>query len=149
MKILVVNPGSTSTKIGYFENETQIFDKVLRHTSEELSAFDSITHQYNFRMAIIEEFMFEQNIDVSGLDAIVGMGGLISPVRGGTYLVNDKMTADLKDGIQGEHASNLGGLIAKAIGDKINSPAFIVDPVVVDEFHDLARISGHPLIPRR
>ena len=149
MNILVVNPGSTSTKIGYFEGDTQIFEEVLRHSSEELAPFASVTQQYNFRMGIIEDFLSQKNIQVTDLNGVVGMGGLINPVKGGTYLVNDKMRDDLKNGIQGEHASNLGGLIARAIGDKVGIPSYIVDPVVVDEFEPIARISGHPAIERR
>jgi len=149
MKILIVNPGSTSTKIGLFENETPIFEKVLRHTIEELSIYEKIGDQYDFRMQIIMDALDEAGVSADELSAVCGMGGLVKPIAGGTYYVNDAMAADLQNGVQGEHASNLGGLIAKAIGDKIGAKSFIVDPVVVDEFIDISYISGHPAIKRR
>ena len=149
MKILIVNPGSTSTKIGLFEDETPIFEKVLRHTIEELQDYKKIGDQYDFRMQIIMDALDEAGVAVHELSAVCGMGGLVKPIAGGTYYVNDAMARDLQNGLQGEHASNLGGLIAKAIGDKIGKPAFIVDPVVVDEMTAISRLSGHPALTRR
>ena len=149
MKLLIINPGSTSTKIGVFENETSIYENTLRHSMEELSPYKKMTDQYDFRMSIIVNALKEAGIDVASLDAIVGRGGLVKPIDGGTYYVNEAMLHDLRIGLQGQHASNLGGLIANAIGNKIGKPAFIVDPVVVDEFMEISRISGHPLIKRR
>jgi butyrate kinase len=150
MKILVVNPGSTSTKIGVFEDENIILEKVLRHSTEELEPFKNskITEQFSFRKGFILEALKEVNISESDLDAIVGMGGLCKPVTSGTYTVNDALAADLRSGTYGDHASNLGGLIAYDIGQAINKPAFIVDPVKVDEFDEISRISGNPLLPR-
>ena len=147
MNILVVNPGSTSTKIGYFKESKQIFDETLRHDVSELNP--NVSEQYEFRMNIIEGFLNEKNISIESLDGVVGMGGLLKPIPSGTWLVNDAMAKDLKAGTYGEHASNLGGLIAKAIADKIGKKAFIVDPVVVDEFEEIARISGNPELERR
>jgi len=149
MKLLIINPGSTSTKIGVFENENSIFETTLRHSIEELAPFAKMTDQYDFRMDIIVAALKEAGIGVEELAAVVGRGGLVKPLAGGTYNVNDAMLADLRIGVQGQHASNLGGLIANAIGQKIGKPAFIVDPVVVDEFMDIARISGHPRVMRR
>jgi len=149
MKILIVNPGSTSTKIGIFEDETPIFERTLRHELHELEGYEKIGDQYDFRMQIIMQAMTDAGVAITELDAICGMGGLVKPIAGGTYYVNDAMATDLKNGLQGEHASNLGGLIARAIGDKISKPAFIVDPVVVDEMDDISRISGHPALRRR
>ena len=149
MKLLIINPGSTSTKIGVFEDETSIFEKTLRHTIEELAPFHNMTDQYDFRMGIILDALAEANIPMASLSAIVGRGGLVKPLEGGTYHVNEAMMADLRIGLQGQHASNLGGLIAHAIGSKISKPSFIVDPVVVDEFMDIARFSGHPALKRR
>jgi len=149
MKLLIVNPGSTSTKIGLFEGEISIFEKVLRHQKEELAKYDSIMDQYDFRKAHIVEALQEAGVQVEELAAVVGMGGLIRPLQGGTYSVNEKMLDDLKAGIQGEHASNLGGIIAYEIAKKINKPSFIVDPVVVDEMDEISRISGHPEFQRR
>jgi len=149
MKILIVNPGSTSTKIGLFENESPIFEKTLRHTMEEMSGYEKIGDQYDFRMNIIMDALKESGISIEELAGICGMGGLVKPIASGTYYVNEAMAADLQSGQYGDHASNLGGLIAKAIGNKIGKPAFIVDPVVVDEMVDISRVSGHPAIARR
>ena len=149
MKLLIINPGSTSTKIGVFDNEISIFESTLRHSIEELSPYKKMTDQYDFRMGIIVGALAEAGIDVATLDGVVGRGGLVKPLEGGTYHVNDTMLEDLRIGVQGQHASNLGGLIAHAIGSKIGKPSFIVDPVVVDEFMEISRISGHPLIQRR
>jgi len=149
MKLLIINPGSTSTKIGVFENETSIYESTLRHSIEALAPYKKMTDQYDFRMGIIVDALKEAGIDVADLDAVVGRGGLVKPIDGGTYHVNEAMLHDLRIGLQGQHASNLGGLIANAIGSKIGKPAFIVDPVVVDEFMEISRISGHPLIKRR
>jgi len=149
MKLLIINPGSTSTKIGIFENEVSIFETTLRHGMEELSNFKKMTDQYDFRMGIIVKALAEANINIEELNAVVGRGGLVKPLSGGTYHVNEAMINDLKVGVQGQHASNLGGIIANAIGQKIGKPAFIVDPVVVDEFMDISRVSGHPALKRR
>ena len=149
MKILIVNPGSTSTKIGLFEDETPIFEKVLRHTMDELEGYEKVADQYNFRMQLIMDALKEADVKADSLDAICGMGGLTKPIASGTYYVNDAMRNDLASGNFGDHASNLGGLIARAIGDMVGKPAFIVDPVVVDEFIPISRISGNPAISRR
>jgi len=149
MKLLIINPGSTSTKIGVFENETSIFESSLSHSMEALAPFEKMTDQYDFRMGIIVSALKDAGIDVESLSAVVGRGGLVKPLEGGTYYVNEEMLADLRIGLQGQHASNLGGIIAHAIAQKINKPAFIVDPVVVDEFMDISRLSGHPLLKRR
>lgn len=148
LRQLVINPGSTSTKIAVFDNEEMIFEKTLRHQTEEVSVFEKISDQYEFRMNIILDALKENNIELSSLSAVVGRGGLLKPIEGGTYSINDKMLEDLKIGVQGEHASNLGGMIANSISQKLNIPSFIVDPVVVDEMEDIARISGHPSFER-
>lgn len=147
--ILAINPGSTSTKIAVYKNEEQVMEKVLRHSSEEIAAFDKIPQQLPFRKRVILEAVEEAGIKISDLDAVVGRGGLIRPISGGTYEVNAAMIADLEEGVSGEHASNLGGIIAKEIADAAGGPSFIVDPVVVDEMQDIARISGMPEIKRR
>jgi len=149
MKLLIINPGSTSTKIGVFEDDVSVYEKTLRHSMEELSPFKKMTDQYDFRMGIIVAALEEAGIRVNELSAVVGRGGLVKPLAGGTYHVNEAMLEDLRIGVQGQHASNLGGLIAYAIGKKIGKPSYIVDPVVVDEFMEISRISGHPLIKRR
>lgn len=148
-KILTINPGSTSTKIAVFDNEDLVFEKTLRHSSEEIGKYDKISDQFEFRKTVIEDVLTEGGIKTSDLDAVVGRGGLLKPIEGGTYVVNEAMIDDLRVGVLGEHASNLGGIIAKEIGDAVNIPSYIVDPVVVDEMDDVARVSGIEDIDRK
>lgn len=147
MRQLIINPGSTSTKIAVFEDEKSIFEKTLRHSNEELAVYAKIADQFEFRKGLIIEALEENNITIKSLDAVVGRGGLLKPIEGGTYFVNEKLCEDLRTA-KLEHASNLGGLIARSIADEVNIPSFIVDPVVVDELEDVARISGHPNFER-
>lgn len=148
-KILAINPGSTSTKIAVFQNEKSVFLKTIRHSSDELAPFKKITDQFGFRKKVIVDELVNAGIDVSELAAVVGRGGLIKPVEGGIYEVNDQLKQDLLNGVMGEHASNLGGLIALDIAESIpGAKAYIADPVVVDELQDVARITGRPEIER-
>lgn len=147
-KILVINPGSTSTKIAVFDDETLIMEKTLRHSNEEIAKYNTVAEQKSFRKEVILESLVEAGINPNDFAAVVGRGGLLHPMEGGTYEVNDKMIEDLKVGILGEHASNLGGIIAREIATNAVVPSFIVDPVVVDELDPLARISGIPEIDR-
>lgn len=148
-RILVINPGSTSTKIGVFDEETCIFEKTIRHTLDEIREFDRVIDQYDYRKKIILDSLHYEGINISKLSAVCGRGGLLKPIEGGTYEVNEPMLTDLKLGLNGEHASNLGGIIAHEIANGLNIPAYIVDPVVVDELEELARYSGVPDIPRK
>ncbi|MFL0247549.1 butyrate kinase [Candidatus Clostridium stratigraminis] len=147
-KLLIINPGSTSTKIGVYEDETPLLIETLRHSTEEIGKYNSIYEQLEFRKAIILDILREKSFDVSSLDAVIGRGGLLKPIEGGTYKVNDAMLKDLKVGFLGQHASNLGGILANEIAKEHNIPAFIVDPVVVDELQEVARVSGIPEIQR-
>lgn len=148
IKSLIINPGSTSTKIGVFEDETLLFEETLRHSTEEISQYASIVDQKDFRKKIITDLLAEKNFDMKSLNVVVGRGGMLKPIPGGTYAVTDELLADLKAGVQGQHASNLGGILAREIGDEIGVPSFIVDPVVVDELAPVARYSGVPELPR-
>ncbi len=148
IKSLIINPGSTSTKIGVFEDETLLFEETLRHTTEEIAQYDLIVEQKDFRREIILNLFKERNFDIGSLDMVVGRGGMLKPIPGGTYVVTDDLLHDLMIGKQGQHASNLGGILAKEIGDSIGKPSFIVDPVVVDELMPIARYSGVPEIAR-
>jgi butyrate kinase len=148
-RILVLNPGSTSTKIGVFANERSIFEKTIRHDADKLNTFSTIIDQYEFRKQTILESLDEEGINISKLHAVCGRGGLLRPIEGGTYVVNEQMLEDLKQGFAGQHASNLGGIIANEIAMGLNIPAYIVDPVVVDEMEEIAKISGVPAIERR
>lgn len=148
-KLLIINPGSTSTKIGVYEDEKELMEETLRHSTEEIAKYPTIYDQRNFRKEVILNVLKENNFDINEFDAVVGRGGMLKPIIGGTYAVTDSLLEDLKVGVQGQHASNLGGIIANEIGSEIGKPAFIVDPVVVDELGELARFSGMPEIPRR
>jgi butyrate kinase len=148
VKSLIINPGSTSTKIGVFEDETLLFEETLRHSTEEIAQYASIVDQKDFRKNIILSLMKEKDFDMKSLNVIVGRGGMLKPIPGGTYAVTDDLLHDLKVGVQGQHASNLGGVLAREIGDSIGVPSYIVDPVVVDELMPMARYSGVPELPR-
>ncbi|MBO5123118.1 MAG: butyrate kinase [Oscillospiraceae bacterium] len=148
-RILVINPGSTSTKIGVFEDEVQLFSKTLRHSAEKIAEFAAIADQKSWRKDLVMEALKENDFDVTTLSAVSGRGGLVAPLRGGTYATTDKLMADTAAGVGGQHACNLGGLIAREIGDELGIPSFIVDPPVVDELAPVARYSGHPIIARR
>jgi butyrate kinase len=148
-RILAINPGSTSTKIAIYDNEKEVFETTLRHSNEEIEKYEKITDQYDFRKDVILTALSENGINLTKLNAVVGRGGLLKPIKGGTYAVNALMLEDLKAGLMGEHASNLGGMIANEIANQLNIPAFIVDPVVVDELEPVARVSGMPEIERK
>lgn len=150
-RVLAVNPGSTSTKIAVFDDEKEVFSKTLRHDPEEINKYGGIIEQFDFRKGLVLEACREHDVDPSTLRAVVGRGGLVRSLAGGTYRVNAKMLADLKDPTRWGriHASNLGAFIADAISREYNIPAFIVDPVTVDEFDDIARISGISEIERK
>ncbi len=146
---LIINPGSTSTKIGVFEDENLLFEETLRHSTEEIAQYGSIFEQKDFRKKVILDILESKSFDIKTLDFIVGRGGMLKPIPGGTYPVTNALLNDLIVGKQGQHASNLGGILAKEIGDSLNIPSYIVDPVVVDELTDVARVSGVPELPRR
>lgn len=148
IKSLIINPGSTSTKIGVFEDESLLFEETLRHSTEEISKYATIYDQKDFRKNIIVSLLEEKKFDIKSLNVIVGRGGMLKPIPGGTYAVTDDLLEDLKIGKQGQHASNLGGILAREIGDSIGVPSYIVDPVVVDELEIISRYSGVPELPR-
>lgn len=148
IKSLIINPGSTSTKIGVFEDETLLFEETLRHSTEEIAQYASIVDQKDFRKQIILDLLKSKDFDINSLQVIVGRGGMLKPIPGGTYAVSDELLEDLKIGRQGQHASNLGGILAREIADSIGVPSYIVDPVVVDELMPISRYSGVPELPR-
>lgn len=147
-KLLIINPGSTSTKIGLYEDETPVMVETLRHSSAEIDQFEHVADQFQFRKTAILDFLERHGVELKTLDGVVGRGGLIRSIPSGTYAINDQMMHDVLHPEKGEHASNLGCLIAREIGGELNIPSFIVDPVVVDEMQPLARISGLPEIER-
>ena len=148
-KLLIINPGSTSTKIGVYEDEKELFEETLRHSTEEISKYATIYDQRNFRKEVILNVLKEKNFDIKTLNAVVGRGGMLKPIAGGTYEVTEELLEDLKVGVQGQHASNLGGILSNEIASELGLPSFIVDPVVVDELEDIARLSGVPELPRK
>ena len=148
IKSLIINPGSTSTKIGVFEDETLLFEETLRHSTEEIAQYASIVDQKDFRKQIILDLLSKKEFDIKSLQVVVGRGGMLKPIPGGTYAVSDALLEDLKIGVQGQHASNLGGILAREIADSIGIPSYIVDPVVVDELMRISRYSGVPELPR-
>jgi len=148
-RILVINPGSTSTKIAVFDDEKEVFKVNISHPLEEIQKYPKIIDQFGFRKEVIMGELAKASIAKESLKAVVGRGGLLRPIPSGTYLVTEKMLEDLRAEVQGEHASNLGAMIAHSIASELNIPAYIVDPVVVDEMEEIARITGLPMIRRR
>lgn len=148
--ILAINPGSTSTKIAVFRNQEEVFTKNIKHSKEELAPFKKITDQFEFRKDVIYKVLQDEGIKTDDIHIVMGRGGLVRPIPSGVYAVNEKMKEDLRNSPIGEHASNLGGLIADHIAHELpNAKAYIANPVVVDELEDVARIAGHPLFERR
>ena len=147
--ILAINPGSTSTKISVYEDTKEVFTKTLRHSNEELAPYKNVIDQLEFRKETIKAALKENNIDINTLSIIVGRGGLVKPIPSGVYEVNQAMIEDIRTGKNGEHASNLGAIIANELAQEVGGiKALIADPVVVDELEPVARISGHSAFPR-
>ena len=148
-RILAINPGSTSTKIAIYEDEQLTYKKSIKHSTETIQQFDRVYDQFSFRKQAILDTLNEAEITIDSFDAIVGRGGMLKPIEGGTYNVSQAMIDYMKAAPRGEHASNLGCVIAKALADPLGIPAFIVDPVAVDEMEDIARYTGMPEIRRQ
>jgi butyrate kinase len=149
-RILVINPGSTSTKVSLFENETCLLSDTIRHPHTEIARFPTIPDQYAFRRDAVLSFLHEHGINVRSLDAVVGRGGILRPLASGTYVVNARMLDELRNPVkERDHVTNLGALIAYEIAREKGIPAYVVDPVCVDEFEPLARVSGLPEIERK
>lgn len=148
-KILTINPGSTSTKVAVFENDKELFSTTLRHSSEEIGRYKTILDQLDFRRDVILDAIKASGIELSELDAVIGRGGLLKPIPSGTYEVNAQMIEDIKERPAGQHASNLGALLAAEIAGRAGVKAYIADPVVVDELQDVARLTGLPELERQ
>lgn len=146
-RILAINPGSTSTKIAVYDDLKPVFKISIDHLREELSRFPNLLDQFDWRKGLIEKALRHEGIDLHSLSAVIGRGGIIQPVESGVYEVNDELRHDLENARM-QHASNLGGLIARDIADEIGVKSFIADPVVVDEMMPYARLSGVPELPR-
>jgi butyrate kinase len=148
-RILSINPGSTSTKIAVYEDTKLVYKKSIKHSTDIILSFDRIYDQYDFRRRAILDTLTEANIRLDSLDAVVGRGGMLKPIEGGTYSVNQSMLDYVEQAPRGEHASNLGCVLAKDLGDEVHIPSFIVDPVAVDEMNDIARYTGMPELRRQ
>jgi len=149
MKILAINPGGLSTKIALYENRSPLWTEDIQHTEKELKGFDSVLHQFSFRRDLILKKIQEKGGRINELHACVGRGGILKPLKAGTYRVGAAMLNDIRQGrTQADHPANLGALLAHSIASEVSVPAFIADPVSVDEFEDVARISGFPGIER-
>ncbi|EEG77043.1 butyrate kinase [Dethiobacter alkaliphilus] len=148
-KVLAINPGSTSTKIGLFDGEHCVLQEAIRHPREELESFSAVMDQVEYRCGAITYFLKEHGVALESLAAIVVRGGLLRPVSGGVWLVDEQMRDDLLRCRFGAHASNLGAVMAFPWGQKLGIPVYTVDPVTVDEFAPLARYSGLKEIRRQ
>lgn len=148
-RILTINPGSTSTKVAFFEDDQQVWFQEIDHEAKELAAFPTMAAQLPLRQAALEKALEQHRLDFSTLSAVVGRGGLLHPLPGGTYRVDQGVLGELLEARYGQHASNLGAPLAAAVAARAGCPAFFVDPVVTDELADVARVSGLPERPRR
>lgn len=142
MKVLVINPGATSTKVAVFEEERELLKKSIVHTAQELEGFDRVIDQAEFRQRAVLEAVAEGGFRLEDFDAVCGRGGLYRPIPSGTYAVSDRVMQDVEQAPYGEHPSNLGAYLARRIGDLVGIPAFFVDPVCVDEMTEVAHVSG-------
>ena len=142
MKVLVINPGATSTKVAVFEEERELLKKSIVHTAQELEGFDRVIDQADFRQRAVLEAVAEGGFRLEDFDAVCGRGGLYRPIPSGTYAVSDRVMQDVEQAPYGEHPSNLGAYLARRIGDMAGIPAFFVDPVCVDEMTEVAHVSG-------
>jgi len=147
MEILAINPGSTSTKIGLFKDDKPIFKESISHNVSDLSKFSTSFEQKDFRTQAVLEILAENNIDLKTINAVIGRGGILKPLEAGVYRVNEAMLSELKNATV-DHPSNIGAVIANEIAKEIGIPAYIADPVCVDEFEDVARVSGLKEIER-
>ena len=142
MKVLVINPGATSTTVAVFEEERELLKKSIVHTAQELEGFDRVIDQADFRQRAVLEAVAEGGFRLEDFDAVCGRGGLYRPIPSGTYAVSDRVMQDVEQAPYGEHPSNLGAYLARRIGDLVGIPAFFVDPVCVDEMTEVAHVSG-------
>ncbi|MFR2964703.1 MAG: butyrate kinase [Oscillospiraceae bacterium] len=142
MKVLVINPGATSTKVAVFEEEQELLKKSIVHTAQELEGFERVIDQADFRQRAVLEAVAEGGFRLEDFDAVCGRGGLYRPIPSGTYAVSDRVMQDVEQAPYGEHPSNLGAYLARRIGDLVGIPAFFVDPVCVDEMTEVAHVSG-------
>lgn len=147
--ILAINPGSTSTKLAVYKNESCLFTESIEHTNDELAACAGLKDQFNMRLRLLLDVLRERNFDPSALSCVVGRGGQLPPVKSGGYYVNEAMKRRIIVGPIISHASNLGALLAAAIAKTYGIPAMIYDAVSSDEMRPVAKITGIPEIVRQ
>lgn len=147
--ILVINPGSTSTKLALFEDENKISEEIVRHDLSELTKFDNVADQFEYRMLSIDGWLNSTGFDFKKLSAVIGRGALLRPLVGGSYEITDQMIDDIRTMKYSNHASNLGAIFAKFLAERYSVPSLISDPITVDNFTDVARVSGIPEIERK
>lgn len=147
--VLAINPGSTSTKVALFENEVPLYEETIRHSRDQVALFDDVMEQEAMRLGCVLEVLARHGTPLSSLSAVVGRGGLVEPIDSGTYLVNDRMLRDLRASTAVAHASSFGGIIAHDIATRCAIPSYVVDPVVVDELDQNAKLTGLPGLERR
>lgn len=147
--LIIINPGSTSTKAALFDGDKLISEEVVRHDKDELGKFDNVADQFDLRMQAIDKWIESLNIDAGQIAAVVGRGAPVKPLEGGSYAINERMLDDLKNARWENHASNLGAIIAHHLGERYKVPSLISDPVTTDNFTEIARISGVPEIERK
>lgn len=140
--ILVMNPGSISTKIAVFEEESPLFCETINHSAEELAPFEHVTEQYEFRKSLVLKCLSEHSFDPARLDAVVARGGILPPISAGAYEINDDMVWQLENRAQNEHASNVGARIALTIAREYGVPAYIYDGITVDELDPINKLTG-------
>ena len=142
MKILVINPGSTTTKIAVFDEDQELFNETIKHSPEDLDRYEKVFDQADFRKAAILQLIEEKGFQLKDFAAVSGRGGMYRPIPGGTYAVNDRVLEDVRTAPYGEHASNIGAYLARQIGDMVGIPSFFVDPPCVDEMTEIAHFAG-------
>lgn len=149
MKIIIVNPGSTSTKMALFDGATKLADDTVRHDAAELARFDNVADQFEFRMVAINAWLESLQLQPGSIAAVVGRGAPLRPLEGGSYRITEKMLEELRNRVNSNHASNLGAIIADHLGKRFGVPSLISDPITVDNFKPVARLSGLPEIERK
>jgi len=149
--ILVIDPKNTSTKIAVFENSKMSFLTTIRHNMHDLAEFATIPDQLNYRKEAILKLLKDNDFTINNFEIVIARGGLTKPVTSGIYEINEAMKRDLRIGIMGQHATNLGGLLAAEIAalTATGARAITADPGVMDELDEVARLSGHPLFQRK
>ena len=148
-RVLTINPRTSTTEIALYENEVPLLESIISHDPNNFKELPSISAQFKIRSEQILAYLVEKGINLTKIHAVCGRGGLLNPIDGGTYRINTKMIKELLQQSKGEHPSNLGALIANEIAEHLELPSYIVDPVVVDEMDDIARITGYPGITRK